>query len=86
MRKLEDAPGIISTDTIDQKHRGALRHGQRVGLQPVELGGVQDDRWIVTGGLKPGDRIVIEGLQHARPGETVQIDDTPLPLAQTSGQ
>ena len=36
--------------------------------------------------LKPGDRIVIEGLQHARPGETVQIDDTPLPLAQTSGQ
>jgi membrane fusion protein (multidrug efflux system) len=52
----------------------------------VELGAVQGDRWIVTGGLKPGDRIVIEGLQHARPGETVQIDDTPLPLAQVSGQ
>ncbi|MHC8305656.1 efflux RND transporter periplasmic adaptor subunit [Pseudomonas sp. PB3P13] len=59
---------------------------QRVGLQPVELGAVQNDRWIVTGGLKPGDRIVTEGLQHAKPGEKVQIDDSPLPLAQASGQ
>lgn len=56
----------------------------QVSLQPVELGGVQDNRWIVTHGLKPGDRIVVEGLQHARPGEKVQIDNSPLPLA--SGQ
>ncbi|MGE8353065.1 MAG: efflux RND transporter periplasmic adaptor subunit [Pseudomonas protegens] len=53
---------------------------------PVQLGGVQKDRWIVTEGLKPGDRIIVEGLQHARPGELVQIDDTPLPLAQNPGQ
>jgi membrane fusion protein (multidrug efflux system) len=59
---------------------------QRVGQQPVELGAVQNDRWIVTAGLKPGDRIVIEGLQHAKPGEKVQIDDSPLPLAQATGQ
>ncbi|TWC17621.1 MULTISPECIES: efflux RND transporter periplasmic adaptor subunit [unclassified Pseudomonas] len=57
---------------------------QQVSLQPVELGSVQDNRWIVTHGLKPGDRIVVEGLQHARPGEKVQIDNSPLPLA--SGQ
>ena len=36
--------------------------------------------------LRPGDRIVIEGLQHAKPGEKVQIDDSPLPLAQATGQ
>ncbi|SEN20273.1 membrane fusion protein, multidrug efflux system [Pseudomonas sp. ok272] len=58
----------------------------RVSLQPVELGQVHQDRWIVTGGLKPGDRIVIEGLQHARPGEKVAIDDSPLPLALNNGQ
>jgi membrane fusion protein (multidrug efflux system) len=58
----------------------------QVSLQPVELGGVQDNRWIVTHGLKPGDRIVVEGLQHARPGEKVQIDNSPLPLAQAAGQ
>ncbi len=42
--------------------------------------------WIVNAGLKPGDRIIVEGLQHARPGEPVQIDDSPLPLAQSKGQ
>ncbi|CDF94431.1 MULTISPECIES: efflux RND transporter periplasmic adaptor subunit [unclassified Pseudomonas] len=57
---------------------------QQVSLQPVELGGVQDNRWIITHGLKPGDRIIVEGLQHARPGEKVRIDSSPLPLA--SGQ
>ncbi|UVL81983.1 efflux RND transporter periplasmic adaptor subunit [Pseudomonas sp. B21-028] len=58
----------------------------QVSLQPVELGGVQDNRWIVTHGLKPGDRIVVEGLQHARPGEKVRIDNSPLPVAQAPGQ
>jgi len=73
-----DSAGIAQVLTVDEQ--------MRVAEQPVQLGAVQNNRWIVTGGLKPGDRIVIEGLQHARPGETVQIDDTPLPLAQTSGQ
>ncbi|WP_210639268.1 MULTISPECIES: efflux RND transporter periplasmic adaptor subunit [unclassified Pseudomonas] len=59
---------------------------QQVHVQPVELGAVQNDRWIVTHGLKPGDRIVVQGLQHARPGEKVRIDDSPLPLAQVPGQ
>jgi membrane fusion protein (multidrug efflux system) len=73
-----DSAGIAQVLLLDDQ--------QRVGLQPVELGAVQNHRWIVTGGLKPGDRIVTEGLQHARPGEKVQVDDTPLPLAQVTGQ
>ncbi|WLG42355.1 efflux RND transporter periplasmic adaptor subunit [Pseudomonas sp. FP1740] len=73
-----DSAGIAQVLLLDAE--------QRVGQQPVELGAVQNDRWIVTRGLKPGDRIVTEGLQHARPGEKVQIDNTPLPLAQVSGQ
>jgi hypothetical protein len=67
-----DSAGIAQVLTVDQQ--------MRVAQQPVQLGAVQNDRWIVTGGLKPGDRIVIEGLQHARPGEKVQIDDTLFPL------
>ena len=38
---------------------------QTVSQQPVELGAVINDRWVVSHGLKPGDRIVVEGLQHA---------------------
>ncbi|MEB0045267.1 MULTISPECIES: efflux RND transporter periplasmic adaptor subunit [unclassified Pseudomonas] len=73
-----DSAGIAHVLTIDSE--------RRVGQQPVQLGAVQNDRWIVTGGLKPGDRIIIEGLQHTKPGEKVQVDNTPLPLAQVSGQ
>ena len=28
--------------------------------------------WLVDAGLKPGDRVIVEGLQRARPGTTVQ--------------
>ncbi|WP_415766258.1 efflux RND transporter periplasmic adaptor subunit [Pseudomonas sp. ZB1P45] len=58
----------------------------RVSLKTVQLGAVNHHRWIVTDGLKSGDRIIVEGLQHARPGEKVEIDNSPLPLAQTTGQ
>ena len=32
-----------------------------------------EDQWLVSSGLKPGDRIIIEGIQKARPGAAVRI-------------
>ncbi|MDN8935030.1 HlyD family secretion protein, partial [Staphylococcus aureus] len=29
------------------------------------------DRWLVTEGLKNGDRVIVSGLQKAKPGATV---------------
>ncbi|KKA06893.1 RND transporter [Pseudomonas ogarae] len=74
---LRDSAGVAQVLLLDAE--------QKVSQQPVQLGVAQNDRWVVTQGLKPGDRIVIEGLQHARPGKHVQVDDTPLPLAQVPG-
>jgi membrane fusion protein (multidrug efflux system) len=31
------------------------------------------DRWLVSSGLKAGDRLVVEGLQNAHPGVVVQV-------------
>lgn len=76
----------ILRDSAGQAQVLVLDGEERVSQRNVQLASVQQDRWIVTEGLKPGDRIVTEGLQHARPGEKVQIDSSPLPLAQTSGQ
>ncbi|MTD18579.1 efflux RND transporter periplasmic adaptor subunit [Pseudomonas sp. CCM 7891] len=58
----------------------------RVSLKTVQLGPVINNRWVVTDGLKSGDRIVVEGIQHARPGEIVALDNSPLPLDQAIGQ
>jgi len=30
------------------------------------------DNWLVSEGLKPGDRVILEGIQRARPGTTVK--------------
>ncbi|MCU7646219.1 efflux RND transporter periplasmic adaptor subunit [Pseudomonas piscis] len=73
-----DGAGIAQVLLVDAENR-VVQH-------PVHLGGVQQDRWIVTDGLKPGDRIIVEGLQHARPGEQVEIDDAPLAHVQNPGQ
>ena len=73
-----DSAGIAQVLLLDSE--------DRVSQQAVQLGQVQQDRWIVSAGLKPGDRIVIEGLQHARPGDKVAIDATPLPHALVTGQ
>lgn len=75
---LRDSAGLAQVLLLDAENK--------VKQQPVQLGGVQNDRWIVTEGLKPGDQIVIEGLQHARPGEQVQIDNPTLPLAHSTDQ
>lgn len=75
---LRDGAGVAQVLLLDAENK--------VKLQPVQLGGVQNDRWIVNDGLKPGDQIVIEGLQHARPGEQVNIDNPSLPLAHSTDQ
>lgn len=35
------------------------------------------DRWLVTDGLKAGDRVIVEGLQFAKPGATVKPEEQP---------
>jgi membrane fusion protein, multidrug efflux system len=35
------------------------------------------DRWLVTDGLAAGDRVIVEGLQFAKPGATVRPEELP---------
>jgi membrane fusion protein (multidrug efflux system) len=44
----------------------------QVEIRPVQLGSLQGNVWVVTGGLKAGDRVIVEGLQKAGPGMTVK--------------
>ena len=52
----------------------------KVELRSLKLGSAVGDRWIVTEGLKAGERIVIEGVQKARPGGVVK----PMAAAEAS--
>jgi membrane fusion protein (multidrug efflux system) len=43
-----------------------------VEQRPVQPGPRIGDRWLIESGLKPGERVVVEGLQSVRPGMVVQ--------------
>ncbi len=43
----------------------------KVVAHSVVTGDRIGDRWIIEQGLKPGDRVIVEGLQKARPGSEV---------------
>ena len=41
----------------------------------VKTGQSIGDKWVVSEGLAPGDRVIVEGLQKARPGSPVQAQE-----------
>ncbi|ANY86933.1 MULTISPECIES: efflux RND transporter periplasmic adaptor subunit [Pseudomonas] len=77
---LRDSAGMPKVLVVDAQ--------ARISERQVVLGNAQGDRWIVTQGLAAGERVVIEGLQHVKAGDQVQVDpaqDT-LPIVQHTGQ
>jgi membrane fusion protein, multidrug efflux system len=44
----------------------------RVAAQPVRTGAIQDGLWLVSEGLKDGDRVIIDGFQKFVPGDKVR--------------
>ncbi|OZI53961.1 efflux transporter periplasmic adaptor subunit [Bordetella genomosp. 5] len=74
--------------THDQAGRPiALVVGQdeRVSQAILTTAGTHGGSWIVTSGVKPGDRVVVQGISKVRPGEKVVTvpaqsnDRTPVP-------
>ena len=47
----------------------------KVSIRPVKMGERIGAMWEVTEGLKPGDKVVVQGLQKAREGSTVTVKD-----------
>jgi membrane fusion protein, multidrug efflux system len=45
---------------------------EKVEQRIIKVARTVGDSWLVTDGLKPGDRVILEGLQRARPGTAVK--------------
>lgn len=59
----------------------AVRSDNTVKPVQLEASGTYGDNWLVTGGLREGDTIVMEGYQKLAPGASVQ----PSPYRATAG-
>jgi membrane fusion protein, multidrug efflux system len=49
-----------------------VKDDDSVARQAVKTGAVQDGQWLVTDGLKAGDRVVVEGFQKFAAGDKVK--------------
>lgn len=49
--------------------------GDKAHLEPVTVGERVGSNWVITDGLNPGDKVVVEGLQKAKDG--VVVDPVP---------
>jgi RND family efflux transporter MFP subunit len=64
---VNELQGSYQVAVVDQNNK--------VSIRPVQMGERIGTLWEVTEGLKPGDRVVVQGLQKAREGSTVTAKD-----------
>ena len=55
-----------------------------VELRTLETDRAIGDQWLVTSGLKPGDRVIVEGIQSAKPGVKVVPEEYRPPDEKTA--
>jgi membrane fusion protein (multidrug efflux system) len=76
-------PQRAVTETLGRYFITVIGADNRAELRPVQLGVRRGESWLVEQGLGAGERVVVDGVQKARPGMVV----TPILLnPATSGQ
>jgi membrane fusion protein (multidrug efflux system) len=58
-----DQTGAPIATVVDEKGLAQVRR--------LKTMGTYGDQWIIADGLKPGDRMIVEGLQKVKPGQPV---------------
>lgn len=61
---MRDAAGKPSVQVIAE--------GNKVEKRVIEVGQAVGNQWLVTQGLRAGDRVMVDGFQKARPGQAVK--------------
>lgn len=62
VQELQDHYNVVVVDSDNKVSMRSVKVGPRVG-----------DLWVIDEGLKPGERVVVEGLQRLRDGMTVDV-------------
>lgn len=53
-------------------------------LRTIQTGEIVGDKWVVTSGLKPGEKVIVEGQLKARPGAPVKAEPFAPEVAKTT--
>jgi len=73
---VNELQGNFQVAVVDQNNK--------VSIRPVKMGERIGALWEVTEGLKPGDKVVVQGMQKAREGSTVTVKEWTPPAQQVA--
>jgi membrane fusion protein, multidrug efflux system len=62
----------VGRDTSGNATALVVGAGEKVEPRVIKVSRAMGDKWLVDSGLMPGDRVIVEGLQKARPGVPVK--------------
>jgi membrane fusion protein (multidrug efflux system) len=71
---------VVPPQAVQRNSSGAsevflVKDDSRIVAQPVRTGSLVDGQWLITDGLKPGQRVVVEGFQKFAVGDAVRASD-----------
>jgi RND family efflux transporter MFP subunit len=72
-------PEAVGTDQ-DLKYLYIVDENNKVVRYNVKLGSLQDGLQVITDGLKPGERVIVRGIQRVQQGATVNATLVPMPM------
>lgn len=74
---VSEAALLVPQQSVQRDARGEalvllVTEENTVQMQPVAIDRAVGNRWLIASGLKPGDRVMVEGSQRVRPGAPVR--------------
>ncbi|MDR2220508.1 MAG: efflux RND transporter periplasmic adaptor subunit [Methylobacillus sp.] len=76
---------VEKADNVDKDGKpilgkdGKAEKVDKVALRIIQTAGAQGQDWIVQDGIKAGDRVIVQGVEKARPGDIVKVVAAQLP-------
>jgi RND family efflux transporter MFP subunit len=81
---------LVSERALDtdqgQKILYVVNDKNEVAIRPVRLGALHNGLREIADGLKPGERVIVDGLQNVRPGVTVEPNLVDMPGKMTNSK
>ncbi|WP_353506078.1 efflux RND transporter periplasmic adaptor subunit [Variovorax sp. J22P240] len=80
---------VVPQRAVQQSPRGefvwTVDGEGKASQRPIQVGDWMGDQWLVTGGLKDGERVVVDGFMRLGPGAVVRAKEVPATSLPASG-
>ena len=63
----------VMRDANGEPYVFVLAEGDKAARRPIRVASESGNDWIVTAGLSAGDKLIVDGIQRVRDGETVRV-------------